>query len=291
MGFFGFLFKSKVGAGARQAAATDARIAELQAASPYGTKVTADINKEPLPTTYTVMMPGGRRGLRALVDRMEAVIYSLQMNEEIDLRLGYRREPGGAFSSVLISGVNLNRAHMASLVRAHDSLAEILVDQALVIDGSLGNYTVAGVARHDAVRVARVLVSWWENMLESELERWPYSGISVELGGNPDSPGISYAVDLEGPEAGPEDEQPTQDRLRNYARLAVAGWTENLADLDAMTKVRVRRGYSVELGFTKPLFTPRVVVEDLDSGEEDKDEGAEILAAIRFHNPVTSSTA
>jgi hypothetical protein len=173
------------------------------------------------------------------------------------------------------------------LVRTHDELVARIPGKSIEVDGNYGGYAVTAVAREDAVSTARLLVSWWEGMLASDLERWPISGITLNIGGTADEPELSYAVDL-----GESEEAPMGlEEKRKEAQRAVAAGTGNLDNLEALTKARVRSGYAVQFGFTPINFMPQVVVEDLDSGDENRDETAEIVEAIRFHNPATKVTA
>ena len=285
MGLFGLF------SGPRRAAtaAAEARVAELTMALPFDTEVSAEVNAAPGTTTYTVLMLGSRAGFPALVDSTGAVIRSLGDYEELDLRIAESAEPGAGYSSILVSGHARDQLQLDSLLRGHDSLLPLMSGRSLKVEGQYAGYTVTGVAPDDAVRVAGVLVRWWEQTLATELELWPLSGISVEIGGTADDPGVSYAVELEGPEYESDDESETREvpleEQRRYAQQAIAAWTDNLGDLAAMAKVRPRPGYGVRLGFTPRKLKPRVVVEDLETGDESQEEASEIVAGIQFHNP------
>lgn len=273
------------GAGRAATAAAHARVADLTMALPIDAQVSVAINKEPQATTYSVLLLGSRRGFPALAACTSPVIRDLGTYEELDLRIAETAESGAAFSSILVGGVSRDQRVLDSLVRGHDSLLALLADQSLLVDGLSGGYTVTRVAHESAVHVAGVLAGWWGGMLASEPELWPVSGISVEIGGTSDDPGISYAVDLEGTDDASGTRPVPPDEHQQYARRAIAAWTENLGDLGVMSKVRLRRGYGVRLGFTATELKPRVVAEDLESGDEAEEEASEIAAAIRFHNP------
>lgn len=272
--------------GARRAAAAaaDARVAELTMALPYDAQVTVETNKEPQTTNYSVRIIGSRTQFQALMASTGPVIRTLGRYEELDLRITESEEPGAAFSSILVSAHARDEAHTDSLVRGHDSLLALLPAHSIKVEGVYAGYTVTGVAQPDAVCVAGILVRWWEQMLSLELELWPVSGISVEIGGTADVPKISYSVDLEGPDDDSDIHQVPLEEQRHHAQRAIAAWTENLGDLEAMSKVRPRPGYGVRLGFTPTELEPRVLVEDLETGDEAEDERAEVEAGIRFHN-------
>ena len=122
-------------------------------------------------------------------------------------------------------------------------------------------------------------------MLAADLEAWPISDLTLGIGGTAEEPEISYVVELGDPEED-DDAGPVPvplEQSRQEARRAVAAWTAGLEDLEAALQAGVRPGYAARLTFAAPKFKPRLVVEELDSGDED--ETAELVPAIRFRNP------
>lgn len=289
MGIFDVFSGTKRAAAAAATAAVEARVAELTAALPFDAQISVATDKVPMPTVYTVMELGTRREFPELVNRTAEVIESLGRYEELDLRISESIESGAVFSSLRISGRTTDRPHIDSLVRGHDSLVEILPDQTLMVEGSHAGYAVSAVKSEEAVNVARLLGRWWENMLETELALWS-SEIMVEIGEKADEPEISYAIDIEGSDGELDAVAVPLEQKREYAQRAVAAWNENLGDLEAMTKVKARRGYVIRLGFTPTALNPIVVAEDQEEFEDDKDEANEIAEAIRFHNPGSKIT-
>ncbi|MCV9993411.1 hypothetical protein OIU93_03760 [Paeniglutamicibacter sp. ZC-3] len=290
MGIFDVFSGTKRAAAAAATATVEARVAELAAALPFDAQISVATDKVPMPTVYTVMVLGTRRELPALVNRTAEVIESLGRYEELDLRISESMESGAVFSSLRISGRTTDRPHIDSLVRGHDSLVEILPDQTLMVEGSHAGYAVSAVKSEEAVNVARLLGRWWENMLETELALWSSSEIMVEIGEKADEPEISYAIDIEGSDGELDAVAVPPEQKREYAQRAVAAWNESLGDLEAMTKVKARRGYVIRLGFTPTALNPIVVAEDQEEFEDDEDEANEIAEAIRFHNPGSKIT-
>lgn len=291
MGICDVFSKTKRAAAAAATAAVEARVAELAAALPFDAQVSVATDKVPMPTVYTVMVLGTRREFPALVNRSAEVIESLGRYEELDLRVAESMESGAVFSSLRISGRTTDAPHLDALVRGHDSLIEILPGQPLMVEGSHAGYAVSAVKSEEAVDVARLLGRWWENMLATELALWPSSGITVEIGEKADEPDISYAIDIEGSDGELDAVAVPLEQKREYARRAVAAWNEGLGDLEAMAKVKARRGYVIRLGFTPITLNPSVVAEDQEEFEDDQDEANEIAEAIRFHNPGSKITA
>ena len=121
---------------------------------------------------------------------------------------------------------------------------------------------VSGVTRDDAAAAARLLGAWWEHLLAANLQAWPSSDLTLGIGGTAEEPEVSYVVELGDPEeeddAGPVPVPLEQSRQEARPTLAA------------------------------PKFTPRLVVEELDSGDEDEDETAELVAAVRFRHPESS---
>lgn len=286
MALFGLFSGAKKAA----AAAAEARVAELTAAlSGAAATVSVDRYHPPLPSTYTVAVLGTRREFPALVSRLGGAIEGLDQHSEIELRIAESAEPGAVFSTLLIPGWRpLDRNRMEHLLRAHERLRDRFPHHSLKIDGGYGSYTVSGVGRAEAVSVARLLVSWWEETLAADPGLWPESGIAVEIGGP--EPEISYVLELEGPEDKSGHASPPEEQ-RAFERRAVAAWTGSLGDLEALAKVHVRHGYAVKLDFAPVTLQPRLEVEDLDTGIGDSDEAAEVASAIRFHNAASTIEA
>ncbi|MCC9175195.1 hypothetical protein [Arthrobacter sp. zg-Y179] len=288
MGFLDFLDGTKRAAKASAAAATEALVADLTAALPKDATVSAR-SWGVGTTTYTAAVTGSRRELPILVSRLNGAIHGLGRTDDLEVRIEESAAPDAPFSSLLIIGQHRDADVLAFLVRMHEELLAGFPRASVLVDGSYGGFTVSGVARDDAVPAARRLVTWWEDMLAAELERWPMSEVEMTIGGTAEEPEISYSVALDEPEDGAA--PVSLEEKRQEARRAVAAWIQSLPDLEALAKTRVRPGYAVRFSFTPTKFKPRVVVEDLETGDEDEDETAEMVAATRYHHPASTVKA
>ncbi|MCQ1954385.1 hypothetical protein [Arthrobacter sp. zg-Y238] len=288
MGLLDFLDGTKRAAKASAAAATEALVADMTAALSRDATVSTDSLGVGI-TTYTAAITGARRELPHLVSRLNGAITGLGRTDDLEVRIAESAAPDAPFSSLLIIGQKRDADMLDFLVRTHDQLLAGFPGTSVLVDGSYGGFTVSGVARDDAVPAARRLITWWEDMLAAELEHWPFSEIEMTIGGTAEEPDISYSVDLDEPEdnAAPV---PLEEK-RQEARRAVAAWTRSLPDLEALAKTRVRSGYAVRFSFTPTKFKPQVIVEELKTGDEDEDETAEVVAAIRFHHPASTVKA
>ncbi|MCC3302943.1 hypothetical protein [Arthrobacter sp. zg-Y895] len=288
MGFLDFLDGTKRAAKASAAAAAEALAAEITAALPGGATVSADSWSVGF-TTYTAAITGTRRELPLLVSRLNGAVNGLGRTDDLEVRIVESAAPDALFSSLRIIGQSRDADVLDFLVRTHGELLAGFPGTSVLVDGSYGGFTVSGVARDDAVPAARRLIKWWEDMLAADLEHWPVSEVEMTIGGTAEEPEISYSVALDEPE---DDAAPVPlEEKRQEAGRAVAAWTRSLPDLEALAKTRVRSGYAARFSFTPTKFKPRVVVEDLETGDEDEDEAAEVVAAIRFHHPASTVKA
>lgn len=295
MGFLDFLSSDKRAKAREDKTAIDKRMADFQAVVPAGVTVSVETGRGGVFTVYTLHMTGNRSEYPILVSRIAGVLGSLGRLDEVDIRITTGEEAHSVFSLVRISGQNTAPQAIDSLVRGHDTFLALLPHHSLEIVGSYGSFTVSGVSRAQAVDVARDMADGWEAFLATEIALWPLSEIAVHVGEPTEDPDISYTVGIAGTLEGFDDE--SDDELddedpaislaetREHAQLALAAWRENLGDLAAVGKSRVRRGFAAHLYFTASRFKPRLTVEDLEEYEDDADEGAELVAAIRFHNP------
>ncbi|MBP3037167.1 hypothetical protein J2M53_13025 [Arthrobacter sp. zg-ZUI100] len=269
----------------------EAMVTALAAAAPREAQVSAErsgVGLQHLSTTFKVSVVGTRRGMSALVDRLAEPIGQLGKADELELRIT-DADDAAVFSSLLIGGWRRDREDLDFLVRAHNELVARIPGESVLVDGHYAGFRVSGVARDDAVPTAGVLGAVWEDILTDGLGNWPETCIAVEIGGTAEEPEISYAVELGGD--GEDDDvetlpAPLAER-QEEARRAIAVWRESLADLDALVKVRPHAGYGVRFGFTPLKFKPRLAVEDLETGDEDEDEAAEVVASVKHHHPAS----
>jgi hypothetical protein len=271
---------------AEKASAEAAVTAELTSALPRDAKITADSWSVGF-TTYTVTLPGTRRELPLVVSRLKEAINALGRTDDLELRISESAEPEARYSSLRITGKNRDPEVLDFLVRTHEELLALFPGESVLVDGSYGCFTVSGVERDDAVPAARRLVTWWEGMLAVNLGHWPISEIELTIGGTAEDPEVSYSVALDEPEDDADPALVPLDEKRQEARRAITAWTESLPDLEALAKVPARSGYASRFSFTPTKFKPRLLVEDLETGDEDEDEVAEVVNAIRFHHPAS----
>lgn len=287
MGIFDVFSPAKRAEKASAEAAVTALTAELTAAAPREARVSAR-SWSIRSTEYVVSISGTRRDMPALVRRLNRAINGLGRIDDLELRIAESADPDAVFSSLRIIGKNRDPEVLDFLVRAHEELLALFPGESVLVDGSYGGFTVSGVERDDAVPAARRLVTWWEGMLAADLEQWPISEIELTIGGIAEEPEISYAVALDEPDDDDDASVPVPlEEKRQEARRAIAAWTDSLPDLEALAKVRARSGYAARFSFTPTKFKPRLLVEDLETGDEDEDEAAEVVAAIRFHHPAS----
>jgi hypothetical protein len=286
MGLFDAFSPAKRAEKASAEAAVTALTAELTSALPRDAKITADSWSVGF-TTYTAVLPGTRRELPLVVSRLKEAINALGRTDDLELRIAESAEPEARYSSLRITGKNRDAEVLEFLVRTHEELLTLFPGESVLVDGSYGGFTVSGVARDAAVPAARRLVTWWEGVLAADLGDWPISEIELTIGGTTEDPEISYSVALDEPEDDADPASVPLGEKRQEARRAIAAWTESLPDLEALAKVRARPGYAARFSFTPTTFKPRLLVEDLETGDEDEDEAAKVVAAIRSHHPAS----
>ncbi|MFC8302677.1 hypothetical protein ACFUCV_03230 [Specibacter sp. NPDC057265] len=292
MGIFDFLSADKRAQARAEKAAMDKRVADFKAVLPAGAGVSVETGRDGIFTAYTLHMNGNRTEYPILLARTAPILAGLGRLDEVDLRITTGSGGKGAVSLLRISGQNPGPQAINSLVQGHDALLALLPNHSLTVDGRYGNFTVAGVQRTEAVEVGRQLAKAWEAFLADHLELWPLSEMAVHIGASTSDPQLSYAVGIAGTDDDFEDgandddglEVPLDESRKNAAR-ALAAWRDSLADLDAMGKVTIRRGFCARLHFQPPTFEPRLTVENLEEFEDDAQEAAEMVAAIHFHNP------
>lgn len=297
MGLLSFL-QTKKAAKSTAAADAEAWVANVSAALP-GAQVSVEswagrrYADYGVFNSYTVQVRGNRSEFPALAGRLAASIDALRSGDRLNLQIAEAEAPGAVYSRLLLAGENRERSWVHFLVQTHDALATHIPGESLLIDGVSGRFTVMAVTRGEAVPTAQALISWWEDLLVAELERWPLTGLSLEIGGGHDDPEISYTVDLPGSldEDGMELEGPAVPLpaagMRERIRLAVAAWTGGLADLDAATALSVRPGYALEFEFRLPAPAPRLAVLERDTGVWNQEEAVRMVAAIRARNPAS----
>lgn len=299
MGIFDFLSADKRAQARADRAVMDQRVAEFKAVAPAGVEVGVETGRDGIFTAYTLQMRGNRTEYPILLVRTGAILAGLGPLDQVDLRITSGAGSQEIFSLVRISGQNTGAQSIHSLMQGHDALLALLPEHSLTVDGSYGTLTVSGVQRAEAVAVAAHLANAWEAFLATSIELWPISEMAVHIGSSVEDPQISYAVGIAGTDDDADhdtvsdlddddldDDVPLSETRKNAAR-ALAAWRANLGDLEAVGKVRIGKGFAARLYFTQTKFKPRLRVEDLEEFEDDADEAAEMVAAIRFHNPAS----
>lgn len=297
MGLLNFLLTKK---SAKVEAAADAAawVTDVTAALP-GAQVSVDswagrrYSDYGVFNTYTVQIRGNRSEFPAMVGRLASSIDALRDGDRLNLQIAESEAPGAVYSRLLLAGENRERSWVHFLVQAHDALAARIPGESLLIDGVSGRFTVMAVSRGEAARAARTLISWWEDLLVAELERWTLAGLSLEIGGGHDDPEISYTVDLPGSfdADGVDLDEPAAPlspaEKRERIQLGAAAWTGSLGDLATAATLDLRSGHSIEIQFLPPGFEPHLLVLEQDTGVWNKEETARIGEAIKSRNPAS----
>ena len=240
-------------------------------------------------TTCTAAITGTRRQLPLLVSRLNAAINGLGRTDDLELQIAESADSAAVFSSLRITEKNRDRQVLDFLVRTHAELLDRFPEHSVPVDGSSGGLTVSGVTRDYAARAAQLLIAWWEELRAADLQDWPGSDLTLGIGVTAEEPEVSYVVERGDPD---EDDDAgavpvPMEQNRQEAGRAVAAWSAGLEDLGALLQAGLRPGYAARLTFAARKFKPRVVVEELESGDEDEDGTAELPTAIRFRNPMS----
>ncbi|WP_244928639.1 hypothetical protein [Nocardioides sp. W7] len=281
MAFLSFL-TGKTKPPAYDEAAAETRVEALRAVLPPGAEVALIPPSKGMALTYLIDTVTDRATTSRILTSVVEIVSTGTERWSVNLAVRDVEAESSTYSSVDLPSSRL--ALLDVVVRAHDELYAHIPTQTIALDASDGTFTVTDVPPGRALATARVAVDWWQRVLVEAVPPWYDSSLSVDIGGDGVNCDVVYSATIER-EPDPQNHSRVSDE--EWVARVFAAWTDNLPVLEAMLRLPVPAGHSVDLGFSDAKLRPRLTVTQHETYDEDEDAAKELVATIRQHVPDT----